>query len=121
METIITATATALISAVIAAIVGAVVSRIKTSRKVAENARAAVEEERRKMQEAIDEMRKMQRDNTRMVCRLVIYSDKFSLDEKIEAYITYRDTCHANHHTKTYMDEQVGGDIDEYIKKHMGL
>ena len=119
METIITATVTALISAVIAAIVGAVVSRIKTSRKVAKDARAAMDEERRKMQAAIDEMREMLRQNMLMTCRMTIYDEHFSTDEKLEAYKVYRDTCHGNHQTKMYMDGLVGMDVDEYIEKHM--
>ena len=54
---------------------------------------------------------------TLMVCRLVIYSDKFSLDEKIDAYEVYRGR-NGNHRTKRYMDEKLGMDADEYLAQH---
>jgi len=63
------------------------------------------------------EMRELIKQNTIMTCRMAIYNDHFSIDEKISAYIIYRDQ-HQNHHTKKYMDEQVGCDIDEYIERH---
>lgn len=110
METIITATITALISAVIGAIVGAVVSKIKTARHDSEQAAADAAE-----------MKEMLRQNMLMTCRLTIYDEHFSTDEKLDAYKIYRDTCHGNHQTKTYMDGLVGMDVDEYIEKHMGL
>ena len=72
-----------------------------------------IEEER----QALAEMRELLKQNTIMTCRMAIYNDHFSTDEKISAYITYRDQ-NQNHHTKTYMDEQVGCDIDEYIERH---
>jgi len=72
-----------------------------------------IEEEQR----SAAEMRELIRQNTIMTCRMAIYNDHFSIDEKISAYIIYRDQGQ-NHHTKTYMDEQVGGDIDKYIERH---
>lgn len=54
---------------------------------------------------------------TLMVCRLVIYSDKFSMDEKIDAYEVYRER-HGNSRTKHYMDEELGMDADEYLVQH---
>ena len=63
------------------------------------------------------EMRELIKQNTIMTCRMAIYNDHFSIDEKISAYIIYRDQGQ-NHHTKKYMDEQVGCDIDEYIERH---
>ena len=63
-------------------------------------------------------MREMQIMNLKMTCRMAIYDEHFTTDEKIDAYIVYRDKCHGNHQTKKYMDELVGCDIDEYIEKH---
>ena len=72
-----------------------------------------VEEE----QQSAAEMRELIKQNTIMTCRMAIYNDHFSIDEKISAYIIYRNQGQ-NHHTKKYMDEQVGGDIDDYIERH---
>ena len=38
--------------------------------------------------------------------------------KKLDAYVVYRDKCKGNHQTKTYMDDLVGCDVDEYIEKH---
>lgn len=100
MELLITTTITALISSAVGALVGALVSKIKTSTNAAR------------------EMREMQIMNLNMTCRMAIYDEHFTTDEKIDAYIVYRDKCHGNHQTKKYMDELVGCDIDEYIEKH---
>ncbi len=52
-----------------------------------------------------------------MTARTVIYSDKFDVDEKIEAYRLYKSKG-GNHRTKAYMSNLVGQDIDEYIINH---
>lgn len=98
---------TALASSVIAAIVSAVVMKIKMVRKASEDARQSNEE-----------LKDLILQNTKMTCRMTIYDSHFSIDEKLEAYVVYRDKCHANHQTKRYMDELVGGDVDEYLEKH---
>ena len=90
----------ALVSSIVGAIVGALVSKLKTAQK-----------------DAI-EAREMQRLNLTMTCRMAIYDEHFSVDEKLEAYKVYRDFCHENHQTKTFMDELVGDDVDEYLEKH---
>lgn len=100
MEPFITTIITALISSVVGALVGSLVSKIKTSTVEARG------------------MREMQIMNLKMTCRMAIYDEHFTTDEKIDAYIVYRDKCHGNHQTKKYMDELVGCDIDEYIEKH---
>ena len=97
----------AIFSAIIGAIVGAVVVRLRTARSNAEHER-----------EDAAEMKEMIRQNMLMTCRLTIYDDHFSTDEKLEAYVVYRDTCHGNHQTKRYMDDLVGCDVDEYLEKH---
>lgn len=107
MNPLLLAMFTALASSVIGAIVGAVVSKIKTVRKSGEQA-----------EQDAAEMKEMLRQNMLMTCRLAIYDDHFSIDEKLEAYKIYRDTCHANHQTKKYMDDLVGGDVDEYLIRH---
>lgn len=100
MELLITTAITALISSAVGALVGALVSKIKTSTTEARD------------------MREMQIMNLKMTCRMAIYDEHFTTDEKIDAYIVYRDKCHGNHQTKKFMDELVGCDIDEYIEKH---
>lgn len=100
MELLFTTAITALISSAVGALVGALVSKIKTSTVEARD------------------MREMQIMNLKMTCRMAIYDEHFTTDEKIDAYIVYRDKCHGNHQTKKYMDELVGCDIDEYIEKH---
>lgn len=106
METYITLIASSLISSVIGAIVGAVVSTIKVLRT-----RSADEKH------AAENMKELMTQNVLMTCRLVIYSDKFSVDEKLDSYKIYRDHG-GNHQTKTYMDNLVGSDVDEYLEKH---
>lgn len=91
---------TALISSLIGAIVAALVTKFKTMTK-----------------DSAD-MREMQRQNLTMTCRMAIYDEHFSVDEKLDAYEIYRDTCSGNHQTKLYMDELVGCDVDEYLEKH---
>ena len=107
MEAFLTAIVSALISSVVGAAVGATVSKIKTLKaadaKAAEDARAMME---------------MQRMNLMMTCRMAIYDEHFTTDEKLDAYVIYRDTCHGNHQTKMHMDKLVGCDVDEYIVKH---
>ena len=109
MEPLVATVITALISSVVGAIVGAVVSKLKLARKAAEDAK----------RESV-ELKELMVQNILMTCRMAIYDEHFTVDEKIEAYIVYRDTCHANHQTKKHMDGLVGCDIDEYIEKHKG-
>lgn len=96
MQTIVTTIITAVISSSVGALVGAIVSKIK----------------------AAADMREMQRLTLMMTCRVAIYDEHFSVDEKLDAYVIYRDTCKGNHQTKQYMDELVGCDVDEYLAKH---
>ena len=106
MEPIAMSVVTALISSVIAAIVSAVVMKIKMVRKATDDAKRDSAE-----------LRELILQNTKMTCRLAIYDEHFSIDEKLSAYEIYR--SHGwNHQTKTYMDEVVGGDVDEYLTRH---
>lgn len=106
MEIIFTTTITALISSLVGAIVGSLVSVVKTKRRANDEAR----------KEAND-LKEMIRQNTIMTCRMSIYDEHFSTDEKLEAYKVYRGQG-GNHQTKTYMDSLVGCDVDEYLEKH---
>ena len=99
MEVLALTAFTALISSVVAAIVGALVSKLKTTTKEAA------------------ENREIQRQTLMMICRMAIYDEHFSVDEKLDAYEIYRDAG-GNHQTKKYMDELVGSDVDDYIEKH---
>ena len=97
---------TALVSSVIAAIVSAVVMKIKMVRKATDDAKRDSAE-----------LRELILQNTKMTCRLAIYDEHFSIDEKLSAYEIYR--SHGwNHQTKTYMDDLVGCDVDEYLERH---
>lgn len=101
------AAVSSLISALVAAVVSAVLMKVRVVRKASADAKQESEE-----------LKKLILQNTLMTCRMVIYSDKFSVDEKLDAYVLYRDECNGNHQTKTYMDALVGMDVDEYLKKH---
>lgn len=96
MPPIISTVVTAVISSVVGAVVAAALTKVKEAA----------------------ELKEMMRQNILMTCRLTIYNDHFSVDEKLDAYIIYRDTCHANHQTKTYMDDLVGCDVDDYLQRH---
>ena len=99
MEVLALTAFTALISSIVAAIVGALVSKLKTTTKEAA------------------ENREIQRQTLMMICRIAIYDEHFTVDEKLDAYEIYRDAG-GNHQTKKYMDELVGSDVDDYIEKH---
>ena len=113
MEIVTTTLITAFISSLVGAVVGAMVSKIKTVKKQSDDAKRQREEAKKEA----EDLKLMITQNTLMTCRLVIYSDKFSIDEKLDAYVIYRDRG-GNHQTKTYMDSQVGMDVDEYLAKH---
>lgn len=102
---------TALVSSVIGAIVSAVVMKLRLTKQAIDDAKTEREKDNAELKELILQ-------NTKMTCRLTIYSDKFTIDEKLEAYVVYRDKCHGNHQTKHYMDDLVGEDVDEYLLKH---
>lgn len=106
MEVLFTTAITALISSLIGAIVGALVSKLKTAKNAvndAKNERA--------------ELKSIMEKNIVMTCRMAIYDEHFSVDEKLDAYTIYREYG-GNHNTKTYMDSLVGCDVDEYLERH---
>ena len=71
----------------------------------------------RKAKEWRKEDRAAQEFTLLTVCRLAIYDDHFSVDEKVDAYRTYR--AHGgNHQTKKYMDDLLGEDADAYLARH---
>ena len=106
MQAFLTALVTALISSTIGAVMGALVSKIKTARKAADAAK----------QESI-ELKNLMQQNILMTCRMAIYDEHFSVDEKLDAYSVYR-SYGGNHQTKSYMDGLVQGDVDVYLEKH---
>lgn len=108
MEPLVATAVTALISSVVGAIVGAVVSKLKLARKAAEDAK----------RESV-ELKELMVQNILMTCRMAIYDEHFTVDEKLDAYTVYRDNG-GNHQTKKYMDELVGSDVDDYLEKHKG-
>lgn len=72
-----------------------------------------VREYKRKM----DDDRRTLDELTLMVCRMSIYDEHFSTDEKVDAYRIYREKG-GNHQTKKYMDELLGEDADAYLARH---
>lgn len=72
-----------------------------------------VKEYKRKM----DDDRRTLDELTLMVCRMSIYDEHFSTDEKVDAYRIYREKG-GNHQTKKYMDELLGEDADAYLARH---
>lgn len=71
----------------------------------------------RKMKNDADEGKEMQKFILLTVCRLAIYDDHFSVDEKVETYRTYRKHG-GNHDAKKYMSELLGEDADAYLASH---
>lgn len=106
METYLTIAVSSLISSIIAALVGALVSKAKTVKKASESAKAGSEQ-----------LKDLMQQNIIMTCRLAIYDEHFSVDEKLDAYTIYRANG-GNHQTKTYLDNLIGSDVDEYLEKH---
>ena len=107
MEPFVTTIITALISSVVGAVVGALVSKMKTAAKAVNDAKS----ERA-------ELKNIMEQNIVMTCRMAIYDNHFSIDEKLDAYEIYR-SYGGNHQTKQFMDNIVGCDVDEYIERHM--
>ena len=106
MEALITIAVSALISSTVGAIVAAIVSKIKLVRKASEDAKRVNKE-----------LMELMQQNILMTCRMAIYDEHFSIDEKLDTYAIYRDNG-GNHQTKTYMDKLVNCDVDEYLEKH---
>ena len=52
-----------------------------------------------------------------ILLRMAIYNEHFDIDEKLEAYALYREKG-GNHHTKKYMDDLLGMDVDDYLDTH---
>lgn len=71
----------------------------------------------RKVKAERDEDRDMAEFTLLTVCRLAIYDDHFSVDEKVDAYRTYRKHG-GNHQTKKYMDNLLSEDADAYLARH---
>ena len=106
MEALFATAITALISSLIGALVGALVSKLKTAKNAVDDA---------KRERA--ELKGIMEQNIVMTCRMAIYDEHFSVDEKLDAYVIYRDYG-GNHQTKKFMDELVGCDVDEYLERH---
>ena len=106
MEAFLTIIVSSIISSTIGAIVAAIVSKIKLVRKASEDAKRGNKE-----------LMELMQQNILMTCRMAIYDEHFSVDEKLDAYAIYRDNG-GNHQTKTYMDKLVSCDVDEYLEKH---
>lgn len=71
----------------------------------------------KRMKSDADEGKEMQKFILLTVCRLAIYDDHFSVDEKVETYRVYRKHG-GNHDAKRYMSELLGEDADAYLASH---
>lgn len=71
----------------------------------------------KKMKADAEEGKEMQKFILLTVCRLAIYDDHFSVDEKVETYRTYRKHG-GNHDAKKYMTNLLGEDADAYLATH---
>ena len=105
-EFILTLVVSSVIPTICGIIIGHLTSKI-SSMKQARQEYAQQEEAYRKQAEKIDII----------TLRMAIYDEHFDLDEKLEAYVLYRDR-NGNHRTKQYMDAKVGMDVDEYLEHH---
>lgn len=90
------------------------VRKLKTEHRAAADKAAADKR-------ADDEWREKMRDDMDKLmlisCRMAIYDEHFTVDEKVDAYRIYSEHG-GNHHTKKYMDELLGEDADAYLAKH---
>lgn len=71
----------------------------------------------KRMRADAEEGKEMQKFILLTVCRLAIYDDHFSVDEKAETYRVYRKHG-GNHDAKRYMSELLGEDADAYLASH---
>lgn len=71
----------------------------------------------KKMKADADEGKEMQKFILLTVCRLAIYDDHFSVDEKVATYRVYR-KYGGNHDAKKYMTNLLGEDADAYLASH---
>ena len=71
----------------------------------------------KRMRADAEEGKEMQKFILLTVCRLAIYDDHFSVDEKVETYRVYRKHG-GNHDAKKYMSELLGEDADAYLASH---
>lgn len=71
----------------------------------------------KRMKSDAAEGKEMQKFILLTVCRLAIYDDHFSVDEKVETYRVYRKHG-GNHDAKRYMSELLGEDADAYLASH---
>ena len=71
----------------------------------------------KRMRADAEEGKEMQEFILLTVCRLAIYDDHFSVDEKVATYRMYR-KYGGNHDAKKYMDNLLGEDADAYLATH---
>lgn len=110
LTVLVTALITSIVSSVIGAIVGNIVGRLNARKQASSEAVSEAVREAEEVKQLLEQL-------TMMTCRLAIYNDHFSTNEKLEAYEVYRD--HGwNHDTKKYMDVLLGMDADEYLERH---
>lgn len=97
------------VSSVVTTLCGIVIGHLTT--KIRNNA-----EQHKEQMKELQKQREQDEQIQLITLRMAIYDEHFDIDEKLEAYLLYRDRG-GNHRTKTYMDEQVGMDVDEFLAR----
>ncbi len=105
-EFILSLVVSSIVTTLCGAVIGYLISKVKYAATNHKEQVAALEEQH-KRDEKID----------LITLRMAIYDEHFDTDEKLEAYVLYRELG-GNHRTKWYMDELVGMDVDVFLTKH---
>ena len=107
-EFILSLVVSSVVTTLCGTIIGILISRLKS---VAVNHKETIE--------AMEAQRKRTEQIELITLRMAIYDEHFDIDEKLEAYVLYRDRG-GNHRTKRYMDEVLGTDVDDFLdhRKH---
>lgn len=106
-----------LVPTVLSGLLGYVAGLLRKAKAAKKEAEDAAEEEKRSTEKLLEKIQKAVDKLTIMVCRITIYDEHFSTDEKIDAYRTYR-SYGENHQTKKHMDGLLGEDADAYLASH---
>lgn len=106
MKEVLTPVIVWVLTAVLGAMAGWLASRLESAKAKREESQNA----NKRLLADVDAL-------TLMVCRLTIYNDRFDIEEKLDAYKTYR-AKGGNYRTKQEMDKLLGEDVDDYLERH---
>lgn len=105
-EYVVSLVVSSVVTTVCGTVIGFLISKVKYA---ADSHKAQLE--------AIEAQRKRDEKIDLITLRMAIYDEHFDIDEKLEAYVLYRERG-GNHRTKRYMDDLVGMDVDGFLAKH---